>query len=155
MGILKKLAFWRKSEDEFSDLSLGPDMGMGKELGIDTSGLDTSGKDLGMPELQAPEAGQPAPAAAKAPPTPEAFQEMKPEPERSPLEMGTAMSPLRTAPTHPAYSPPPESRPSHGKDLEIVSAKLDAIKAYLDTINQRLANLEQIARGEHEKKRWY
>jgi hypothetical protein len=34
-----------------------------------------------------------------------------------------------------------------GKDLEIISAKLDAIKAELDSINQRLKRVERLAEG--------
>jgi len=42
-----------------------------------------------------------------------------------------------------------------GKDLEIISSKLDAIKAQIESINQRLANLERIAEGEQStEKRW-
>ena len=32
------------------------------------------------------------------------------------------------------------------KDLEVISAKLDTIKALLESLNQRVANLERIAR---------
>ncbi|MBI2664871.1 hypothetical protein HYX10_06050 [Candidatus Woesearchaeota archaeon] len=48
------------------------------------------------------------------------------------------------------------SQPSFGpnRDLELVSAKLDAIRASLDSINQRLANLERIAYGEENKRGW-
>ena len=35
-----------------------------------------------------------------------------------------------------------------GKDLEIISAKLDSIKAELDSMSQRLKRLERIAEGE-------
>lgn len=45
------------------------------------------------------------------------------------------------------YASPPTS-PSQitEKDLELISAKLDAIKALLESLNQRVANLERIAR---------
>lgn len=39
------------------------------------------------------------------------------------------------------------------KDFEILSAKLDAVKASLESINQRLANLERIASESEKKKR--
>jgi hypothetical protein len=39
------------------------------------------------------------------------------------------------------------------RDLEVVSAKLDALKATLESINQRLANIERIAEGEEEVRR--
>ena len=35
-----------------------------------------------------------------------------------------------------------------GKDMEIISAKLDAIKAELDSMNQRLKRMERLAEGE-------
>lgn len=37
------------------------------------------------------------------------------------------------------------------RDMEVVSAKLDAIRAQLESLNSRVANIERIARGEHEK----
>ena len=40
------------------------------------------------------------------------------------------------------------------KDLEIISSKLDYLKASMEAINQRLANLEHLARNEHGKKGW-
>ncbi len=36
------------------------------------------------------------------------------------------------------------------RDTELISAKLDAIKAMLENLNQRVANLERIAKGEQE-----
>jgi hypothetical protein len=36
-----------------------------------------------------------------------------------------------------------------GKDLELISAKLDAIKAEIDSMSQRLKRLERIAEGEN------
>ena len=49
---------------------------------------------------------------------------------------------------------PQSSQFGSNPDLQLISAKLDAIKAYLDTINQRLANLEQVARGDTGNRRW-
>ena len=41
------------------------------------------------------------------------------------------------------------------KDLEVVSAKLDSIRYTLESMNQRLSNIERVAHGEHEvKKSW-
>ncbi len=42
-----------------------------------------------------------------------------------------------------------------GKEIEIVSAKLDAIRAALDNISQRLANLERAAYGEQQQQPQY
>ncbi|PIN69498.1 hypothetical protein COV93_05210 [Candidatus Woesearchaeota archaeon CG11_big_fil_rev_8_21_14_0_20_43_8] len=44
------------------------------------------------------------------------------------------------------------------KDLEIISAKLDALKSALESINQRLAHIEHIASQDdpqQRKKTWY
>ena len=37
------------------------------------------------------------------------------------------------------------------KDLELISTKLDSLKASIDHLNMRLASLERIAKGEYEK----
>lgn len=43
------------------------------------------------------------------------------------------------------------------KDIQILSLKLDAIKSELDSINQRIKNIESIAEKEQmqQNKRWY
>ncbi|MBW3022110.1 hypothetical protein KY328_04250 [Candidatus Woesearchaeota archaeon] len=41
------------------------------------------------------------------------------------------------------------------KDLEVISAKLDALKATLEAINQRLTNIERIAAGEEKHERFF
>lgn len=40
---------------------------------------------------------------------------------------------------------------SANRDMELIAAKLDAIKAILENLNQRIANLERIAKGEDEQ----
>jgi len=58
------------------------------------------------------------------------------------------------------HNPPPTPHPqAHDpnplqKDMEILSSKLDYLKASLESINQRLANLEHIARKEQDKPKW-
>lgn len=44
-----------------------------------------------------------------------------------------------------------------GKDIQILSLKLDAIKAELDSMNQRIKNIEAIAEKEQvqQPKKWY
>jgi hypothetical protein len=44
------------------------------------------------------------------------------------------------------------------KDMQIISLKLDAIKAELDSMNQRIKNIENIAQKEQQQtpqKKWY
>lgn len=58
----------------------------------------------------------------------------------------------------PRMDPYPESKypsqqPSYpNRDMELVAAKLDALKATLENINQRLAGLERVAYAEDEKR---
>ena len=40
------------------------------------------------------------------------------------------------------------------KELELISSKLDYLKASLDAVNQRLVNLEHMTRQEMEGKKW-
>jgi hypothetical protein len=40
------------------------------------------------------------------------------------------------------------------KDLDLISSKLDYLKASLDAINQRLVNIEHLAKQESENKKW-
>jgi hypothetical protein len=45
------------------------------------------------------------------------------------------------------------------KDIQIISLKLDAIKSEMDSMNQRIKNIEMIAEKEQQpttpQKRWY
>ena len=40
------------------------------------------------------------------------------------------------------------------KELELISSKLDYLKASIEAVNQRLVNLEHLARQEMDKKKW-
>jgi len=42
-------------------------------------------------------------------------------------------------------SSPPSSQPVTSRDIELITAKLDAIKAQLEALNMRVAHLERIA----------
>ena len=72
----------------------------------------------------------------------------------SPEAMGFERVPSST----PSYPPQPQTvgEINVGKDLEIISAKLDAIKAELDAMSQRLKKIERIADGEttEYKNKW-
>lgn len=144
MGILGKLAFWKKKEDPLgndfgADLGLGPtgqpvgpDLGLpGQQYGMGQG----TGRDLGMPEDvgfggMGSEYGQHS------------------MPPGQPAQMQQPFG----APIQPAQ--PTEHDYSRDK-FEVVSAKLDSIRYTLESINQRLTSLERLAYGEHEKqKRW-
>jgi len=40
------------------------------------------------------------------------------------------------------------------QDFELLSSKLDYLKASIEAVNQRLANIEHLVRQEQEKKKW-
>lgn len=134
MRFFSKLAFWKK-KDEFGSIGLGDKpKGLGSDLAAPDLGLGSGGLEGGF---GAPT--QPTPA----PPT----QPSYPQPQQPSFQA--------------QFQPPAQQQQPQGftaeKDLEVISSKLDALRAALDSINQRLANLEAIARGEEEqsKRRYY
>ncbi|MBS3101985.1 hypothetical protein J4458_00895 [Candidatus Woesearchaeota archaeon] len=143
MGLFGKLMFWRK-KDEFEGIGLGEkgfkpnmDFGLGPDLGAGADFGQGFGQGLQQPGLQQP--SYPTPPSFQQQPS---FQQMQP--------------PFPP----PSYSQPAMQSPREyatDKNLEVISSKLDALRAALESINQRLANLEAIARGEEDqryKRRW-
>ncbi|MBD3361898.1 hypothetical protein GF358_03855 [Candidatus Woesearchaeota archaeon] len=52
--------------------------------------------------------------------------------------------------SRPGFEPPRDD----SSKADLINAKLDAIKAVLENINNRIARLEKIAAGEEETPRW-
>lgn len=131
MGFFDKLAFWKK-KDELEDI--GKDLGIDKELGLDIGAGPSP--DLGM-GLE--------PAAPQQP-----YQKYP-----------SFQQPQQSFQSAPAFQQPSYSTNDNyiaSKNLEVISSKLDALRATLESINQRLANIEAIARGEQEdtrRRRYY
>ena len=132
MGFFNKLAFWKKKDDLDN---LGKDLGLDKELGLDLGAGPSP--DLGMgiePAQQQPYQKYPS------------FQQSSFQPQPSFQSQ--------------AFQQPSYQNDNYiaSKNLEVISSKLDALRASLESINQRLANIEAIARGEQEdtrRKRYY
>jgi hypothetical protein len=127
MGILDKLMFWKKKDEFSSDIGnfgADPSMGQAPNLGMN---VPEYGQDLGLPNqgYNEPQFGQQLPAS----------------------QFGQAPSMFQ------GYQQPAKPAFDVNKDMEVISAKLDSLRAYLDSINQRLANIERIAMNEEEKKR--
>ena len=132
MGIFDKIFFWRKKEEAPAP----SDLGLPKEEGIAPPDLGLPKDELGLPKEAA---GIEHPIGPAAEPS---FSH-EPEPTSGPLDR-----PLGGfAPSAQPAQPPPMPLV---KDIELISSKLDTLRATLDNINQRLANLERIAAGEHE-----
>ena len=80
---------------------------------------------------------------------------MAPGPSPGPAPTQPSM-PSFSPPSQPQYQQPPSYAPQQeleSKNLEVISSKLDAIRASIESLNQRLANLEAIAKGEEEQGR--
>ena len=144
MGVLDKLMFWKKSDDFGKDmnLGLGPDnLGMGGQnlgMGNQNMGLGNQGfgnQNFGMPPAQ------------------EDFGFNTPQ-YQSPYQNRPQMAPPGFQASVPMMPTAPQQDFSMvGKDIELLSYKLDTIKAALDMVNQRLANIERIAQGEPQRRR--
>ena len=137
MGFFDKLAFWKK-KDDLDDL--GKDLGLDKNLGLDFSSGGPS-PDLGMGLEPTPQAQQP-------------FQKYP-----SFQQPGIQQPPFQPQPAfqQPSFNSSDNSYIA-SKNLEVISSKLDALRATMESINQRLANIEAIARGEQEdtrRRRYY
>ncbi len=130
MGILDKIMFWRK-KDEFANIGLGEkeNLAFGDEFGRGQApayNLPGLGQEQGMGQGYYGQPGQSYPQPSMPSfPSPPRYQQ-------------------------PSYAP---QQDLEAKNLEIISSKLDALRASIESLNQRLANLEAIARGEEDQRR--
>ena len=131
MGFLGKLAFWKK-KDDFGDI--GKDLDLGKDLGLDMG--QGPSPDLGMGLDQTPQ-----------------FPQQQPYQKYPSFQQPGFQAP--SFQVSQPYQQPGASNDNYiaSKNLEIISSKLDALKASIDSLNQRVANIEAIARGEQEDQR--
>lgn len=141
MAFMDKLKFWKKS-----DASLGLDSTKG--IGLDNSlsktydpALGNIGADMGTTYLGS------------------GFNNQNPTPQHDDFEHDGSFSPTsfqqaqafqqqRVQPMQQSLS----KEYSYGvdKDLEVISAKLDSIRAMLESLNQRVANIERIANASQQ-----
>jgi len=138
MGLLGKLAFWKK-KDDFGDL--GKDLNLDKDLGLDMGAGPSPDLGMGLDSQQTPQPFQKYPS----------FQQQN---MQSPSFQPSFQQPQFQQ--QPSYSQGDSFIAS--KNLEVISSKLDALRASIESINQRLANIEAIARGEQEdtrRRRYY
>src|SRR3989338_9034912 len=132
MGILGKVMFWKK-KDEFADaglgekgnLAFGDDFGQGGFPGQNTEPGTGLGSDVGGRGFCS-------------------YSQQYPQPQ------GFPQQPSFSQPYPQSFNPQQEME---SKNLEIISSKLDALRASIESLNQRLANLEAIARGDEESSR--
>jgi len=134
VGLLGKLKFWKRDKDfaATDPFSAGKDpFGGGKDPfgGLGTMPGSSPPGDFGAPAMNDsfPPSGFP----------------QQPSFNQGSFAPGPSFSP------QPVFAPSRES----GTDMQVISAKLDAIRATLDSINQRVANLERVAYGEQEQQK--
>ncbi|MBW2980880.1 hypothetical protein KY360_05685 [Candidatus Woesearchaeota archaeon] len=172
MGLFSKLAFWKKEPELPSFGEVGKESGFKGPGGFGETGMGKGGageKGFGAEEAGgAPRSGFEQLGLGKEP----GLAEVEPGmPEIEPgygggpgLQQQMMQQPMQRQPRQQrqqwpqqqAYAPMRPAQPAtsdFAKDIEIVSSKLDALKASLDTINQRLENLERLA-TESQKRRW-
>tara|TARA_Y100000310_G_scaffold337853_1_gene425986 strand:- start:3175 stop:3675 length:501 start_codon:yes stop_codon:yes gene_type:complete len=161
MGIMSKLAFWKKDDDFNFDEPSGdlpksspdmPDLGGDKELPTepnmpslesgDTPSLPGMPKDdLALPKTNAPD------------PTMEKLQPPKAELANPYAE--------QQAPIHPQMQAPPpqpvahESSELNEKNMEVISAKLDMLKVSIEGLNQKVDTLTRLATKDHSDTQHY
>ena len=133
---MDKLAFWKK-KDDFADI--GKDLGIDKDFGMDSGPSPDLG--LGMDQGPSPQQPQQQP-----------FQKY-PSFNQSQGFSQPAYQPPQQFNSQPSFSSNDDSSFINSKNLEVISSKLDALKASVESMNQRLANIEAIARGEQEEQR--
>ena len=135
MSILEKLKFWKKEDDfNFDDVAskdMNQDLFKGDNLGLDqTSSLPKEKSPF--PEQQ--QVQQPT------------FQE--PEPAPSGIEQ---LKQQQAAYQQQQKQP---SQGISGRDVDLLNSKLDTIKALLNSMDQRIGNLEKSIGVEKKEKLW-
>ncbi|MFH0870784.1 MAG: hypothetical protein V1866_07055 [archaeon] len=143
---------FRKRHDEPDMTDFGTELGsrqmpeQGDPFAPQPTGLDTP---LGAPDQQQS-------MGFGMPPQPQ--QQMPPQQQKqfTPEDFGFEKVPQSQQPRGSGSFGGSVSEINFGKDLEIISAKLDSIKAELDSMNQRLKRIERIAEepGSSRKDAW-
>lgn len=155
MTLLDKLMFWKKKGPEAGfDFGAPPDLGMGMDntgLGMG-SGLDfpPNAPNLGAPGLSPSPFEMPAekPDFGFARPANLNRDEIPFEARNAPA-FGGAFAPQQPAQMQQGQ----QTASTH--EMQVIYAKLDAIRAMLDTIDQRIKTIERIEETkERDRTRW-
>jgi len=138
MALLDKMKFWKKEEEP---LETPEGFGALEEKVPDEEPGRLPGEGAGFP---GGEPGVPGPAL---PPIEGGETELPPELQGIDRQPPTqARAPIQQVPT--------QAPPQH--QMEVISAKLDAIKASLDNINIRLERIERATpHGQEQAQQWY
>ena len=139
MGFADTLMFWKRKEPDFGATPL-PSMGNLPDPKFDT-GLDSMGMDKGFDMAPLP------------PLPPQNFnQNMNQGMNQSQMPMraqNMMLEPVQQRMND--YSMQNQQEIIMNKNMEIISSKIDALQASLDSISQRIANIERIANHEQQR----
>jgi hypothetical protein len=129
MGLLDKLQFWKRKEEESFDMGSYPALterpAPPAMQGMDMPPGAMAGMHTGMP-------GENAPAM----PGLDDMSQVPPPPMRG----------LGGQPAPSAFAPAPIQQPQGpdvGREMQVVNAKLDTLKALLDSVNMKLDRMER------------
>jgi hypothetical protein len=176
MGLLDKAKFWKKPEEEAGDLSDLGDFGFDDKPSAGGKGAGGLGDDLSFPplgEVDKPGMQPGVPTHIEEVHPTDASRQMsdqlgiKPAPQQGYGQQFQQQAPNQGYPSQQPvqqfqqpqqqFAPQFQQGPAlsdMAKDMEIIHAKLDAIKSSLDSMNQRLATLERIASGDTGRQRY-
>lgn len=126
MGLFGKILPWKRKDD----LALNDNMGMGG-----FGGQPMPGQDLGLNLGPSPYDQMASPGSVSVPSYGQPFPGQRPS--------------MESFQQNQAY----DRSYAAGKDIEVVSAKLDAIKSALEALNQRLASIERFIQAEQDFKK--
>ncbi len=158
MSFLDKFMFWKKKDD--FDFGSGLDTGMGNSPSgaFGSSPYGNNNSNLGSSTMSGSygdmgiESGVGNSGGFSEQVSPErnnfSAQNIAQQQFQSPFQQPQQ---LTQPPQHFQQQYPPQSHSN--TEIEIISSKLESIKALLESVNQRLTNLERIANGEYEPRR--
>jgi hypothetical protein len=122
--------FWKKDDLALPELSSS--FGKESSFGRETAGMDLSTHFDASNQSFAP-----------------------PPPQNSIPSSFSGYNPQFTQPAAPAPGIPVHDDRDISKDLEVIAAKLDTIRAQLEMLNTRVGHLEQSANQAQPKRPWY
>jgi len=143
MAILDKLKFWKKKEEEFEPEGFGT---------LEEKPLEGMPGEPGMLPGEGP--GPELPPMEGLPEEPGMLPGEKPDLSLTPggeATMPSEYKPMEQRAPPPVQTPQP-AQPPQMNQMEVISAKLDAIRATLDSINVRLERIERATHGKEETK---
>lgn len=163
MAFFDKFKFWKHEELPSQNIGLEgmePGMGQGPNLGMDLGEGSFGDMDkplYGYPQQQQSSGMSPFPQQRQQgyppqgmqPGLPQGFQQQEYEPpvlRTFDHTKGPFQAPLQQEASQQQYMV--------DKNYEIISSKLDAVRAALESINQRLANLERMSQDQRRRGGW-